>query len=120
MVRFSAVEKQIMDEALDPEVLKDHIPGISDILGGAAQLRNMMEENAQLGKFQKSYGFDKSRSMQRLAKIDENIQAALEELHEMGCTCRKPLFGGGGHKEWFMEWLAKHGQAYDVRGKVVP
>ena len=58
--------------------------------------------------------------MQRLAKIDENIQAALEELHTKGCTCRNQLFGYGGHKEWFLEWLSKHGQAYDVRGKVVP
>ena len=119
MVRFSAVEKKILDEALDPEVLSAHVPGVKDVVSGAAMLRDMVHEADQIGKFQKSVGFDKSRTMQRIAKIDENIQAALEQLHKMSCTCSKgKLFGQDGHKEWFYEWLTKHGEAYDVRGKV--
>jgi len=119
MVRFSAVEKKILDEALAPKILSEHVPGMKDVVQGAAMLRDMVHETDQLGKFQKSVGFDKTRSMQRIAKIDENIQAALEQLHKMSCTCSKgKIFGQGGHKEWFYEWLEKHGQAYDVRGKV--
>ena len=96
MVRFSAVEKKILDEALDPEVLSDHIPGMKDIVAGAAMLRDMVHEADQLGKFQKKVGFSKDRYMQRIAKIDNNIQSALEQLHKMSCTCSKgKLFGQG-------------------------
>jgi hypothetical protein len=119
MVRFSAIERKLLDEALDPEMLADHIPEMSNVVKGAAMLRDLVHETEQLGKFQKKYGFDKDRTMQRIAKIDNNVQAALEDLHKMSCTCSKgKLFGNDGHKAWFYEWLTKHGQAYDVRGKV--
>ena len=120
MVRFSAVESKIMDDVFNSDALAEHSPDVMDVRKAAAQWRNMNSDIESYAKFTKSHGFTKEGSFQRIAQITVDIQAGLEELHKVGCTCGRMLIGYGGHKEWLYEWLAKHGQQYDVRGKVAP
>lgn len=120
MVRFSAVENQIMEDVFNSDALAEHNPEVADVREGAAQWRQLNSDIEAYGKFTKAHGFSNDGSFQRIAQITVDIQAGLESLHELGCTCGRPLIGYGGHKEWLYEWLAKHGQQYDVRGKVAP
>lgn len=119
-VRFSAIENTIMEEAIGSDAAAVHNSDIADARIGAAQSRQMYSDIEAYGAFTKAHGFSKGGTFQRIAQITTDMQAALEELHKVGCTCGRKLIGYGGHKEWLYEWLAKHGQAYDVRGKVAP
>ena len=120
MVRFSSVEKEIMEDVFNSPALEKHNPDVAQVKEGAAQWRQMHSDIDAYGKFTKAHGFSKDGTFQRIAQITVDIQVALEQLHKVGCTCGRKLIGYGGHKEWLYEWLAKHGQAYDVRGKVAP
>ena len=117
-VRFSAIENKIMEEAIGSDAAAIVAPDIADARTGAAQMRQMNSDIEAYGKFTKAHGFSKGGTFQRIAKITTEIQDGLEQLHKVGCTCGRKLIGHGGHKEWLYEWLTKHGQAYDVRGKV--
>lgn len=116
---WGPVETQMMESIFEPEVLRENVPGVGDVLDGAAHLRAMHEEIGTLGRFQKAAGFTNDRSMQRTSKIDTNIMVMLEELHEAGCSCGKGLWGPKGHKAWYYNWLNGPGRNHDVRGKIV-
>lgn len=116
---FGPVATQVIEDMFDPEVQKEHVPGVADIAEGAALLRNMHNEIGVVGQFQKSTGFVPGLNMQRVAKFNTAQQIALEHLHEVICTCSRPIWGVEGHKEWFYEFLSKHGQTWDVRTKLV-
>lgn len=116
--RWGAVQKAVFADTCTPEVLRENVPGMGDILDGAAHLRAMHEEIGVLGKYQKASGFTQDRSQQRVAKIDTNIMLLLDNLHEAACTCSRSLWGTNGHKSWFFDWLAGPGAAFDTRGKV--
>lgn len=118
MGRFGGVEKEMMDNLFDEQVLKASVPRIGDVIDGASHLRNIHEEIGTLGRFQQAAGFTPGREMQRVAKIDTNIMLMIEELHKAGCTCGRGLWGKEGHKQWVYDWLAGPGKMFDVRGKV--
>jgi len=120
MVRFSTVEKQVMEDVFDPEMMKRTVPGLEDVVEGAAMVRSMLNEANVLGRYQKANGFSKDRTMQRVACLNTTIMRMIEQLHEAGCTCGRGLWGAKGHSQWFYEWLSKYGKQFDVRGKVVP
>ena len=120
MVRFSSVEKVIMEDVINSSAIEDLNPDVLSAKEGAAQWRQMNSDIENYGKFTKAHGFSKDGTFQRIAQITVDIQHSLEQLHKVGCTCGRKLIGYGGHKEWLYEWLTKHGQAYDVRGKVAP
>ena len=108
-----------MENIFAPEILRRTVPRIGDVLEGAALLREMHEEIGTLAKYNKGAGgFMAGTGMQRVAKIDTNIQIMLEELHEASCTCGKSLWGGDGHKAWYYHWLNGPGREFDVRGKI--
>jgi hypothetical protein len=117
--KFGQVERQMMDELFEPEVLREKIPGMGDVLDGAAHLRALHEEIGIIGKFRTANGFTADRSVQRICKIDTNILIMLDHLHEAGCMCGKPLWGSDGHKAWFYEWLEGPGKSFDTRTKVI-
>lgn len=117
--RFNLMEQEIYRDVFKPEVMHDRIPRMDEVLEGAAMLRDLHEEIGTLGRFQKAAGFTNDRSMQRVAKIDTNMQLMLEDMHRQQCTCGNDLWGAGGHKEWFYAWLKDYGQAHDVRGKII-
>ena len=119
-VRFSAIENKIMKEAIGSDAAAVVAPDIAEARVGAAQWRQINSDIENYGKFTKAHGFSREGTFQRIAQITVEIQEALEQLHKVGCTCGRKLIGYKGHKEWLYEWLAKHGQAYDVRGKVAP
>jgi len=116
---FGPVEQHVHENLFNPEHLADKVPRMSDVLEGAAHLRDVLSEINMVGKFQRANGFTEDRSMQRIAKLDTNIVLMLDHLHEAGCTCAKPLWGADGHKSWFLYWLSNAGQAFDLRGKIV-
>lgn len=117
---WGPVENQMMEELFEPEYLRRKIPGIGEILDGAAMLRSVNEEIGILGEYHKQAGgFTKGRFFQNTAKIDTNIMLMLEELHEASCTCGNGLWGSKGHKAWYYNWLNGPGKAHDVRGKIV-
>ncbi len=116
--KWGVVESTMMNEIFEPEILREKIPGIGDVLDGAAHLRAMHEEIGTLGEFHKKAGFTNDRSMFRMMAIDTNIQVMLEDLHDASCTCGKGLWGVDGHKAWAIHWLNGPGQAFDVRGKI--
>jgi hypothetical protein len=120
MVRFSAIESKIMEDVFNSDALAEHNPDVADVRKGAAQWRQMHSDIEAYGKLTKAHGFSKGGTFQRIAHITVDIQEGLERLHAVGCNCSRKLIGYGGHKEWLYEWLAKHGQQYDVRGKVAP
>lgn len=116
---WGPTEARMMEEIFAPEILRRNVPGIGDVLDGAALIREMHEEIGTLGSLQRKMGFTADRSMQRTAKIDTNIMVMLEELHEASCTCRRGLWGSEGHKAWYYAWLNGPGREFDVRGKIV-
>lgn len=120
MVRFSAIEETIMEDVFNSSALETHNPEVGEVKEGAAQWRQMNSDIENYGQFTKAYGFSKDGHFQRIAQVTVDILAGIEQLHDVGCTCGRKLIGYKGHKEWLYEWLAKHGQAYDVRGKVAP
>ena len=115
---WGPTEGRMMEEIFAPEILRRNVPGIGDVLDGAALIREMHEEIGTLGAFKKAAGFTNDRSMQRISKIDTNIMVMLEELHEASCTCRRGLLGAEGHKAWYYHWLNGPGREFDVRGKI--
>jgi precorrin-4 methylase len=117
--KFSAVEAQVMEDIFEPEHLAATVPGIAEVQDAAAMLRSIANEEVRLSRFRKASGMTEHGTMQRMAKIDTTLQIALEELHEVMCDCGRPLFGGKGHKEFFLAWLeTPEGKPYDVRRKV--
>ncbi len=120
MVRFSAIESKVMEDVFNSDAIVEYDSEVGDVRKGAAQWRQMNSDIENYGKLTKAHGFSKDGTFQRIAQITVAMQDALEQLHKVGCTCGRKLIGYGGHKEWVYEWLAKHGQAYDVRGKVAP
>lgn len=116
---WGPTEARMMEDIFAPEILRRNVPGIGDVLDGAALIREMHEEIGTLGSLHKKMGFTADRSMQRTSKIDTNIMVMLEELHEASCTCRKGLWGPDGHKAWYYHWLNGPGREFDVRGKIV-
>ena len=119
--RFSAVEKQIMEDVFDPERMRQNIPGIADIHEAAEMHRSMYEETEAIARFHKATGFSSLGHFQHIADIDTNIQIALDELHEVMCDCGAPgVFGPKGHKAFLIAWLeSPEGKPYNVRGKLV-
>jgi len=105
---FGPVEQHVHDNLFNPEHLADKVPRMSDVLEGAAHLRDVLSD---IG----AQSFTSDRSMRRVAKIDTNVALMLDHLHEAGCTCQKGLWGADGHKSWFLYWLEHGGQAFDVR-----
>lgn len=116
---WGPVEQHVHENLFNPEQLKENVPRMADVLEGASHLRDVLSEINIVGKFQRSNGFTEDRSMQRIAKLDTNVVLMLDQLHEAGCTCQKPLWGANGHKAWFLHWLSGPGAAFDLRGKVV-
>jgi hypothetical protein len=116
--KWGVVETEMMNEIFSPEVLREKVPGIGDVLDGAAHLRAMHEEIGTLGTFHKKAGFTNDRSMFRVMKIDTNIQVMLEDLHDASCQCGKGLWGIDGHRAWAYHWLNGPGKNFDVRGKI--
>lgn len=115
---WGPVETEMMESIFAPEVLRENVPGMEDIIDGAAHLKAMHEEIGTLGKYQKASGFTSDRSMQRISKIDSSIVVMLDQLHEASCMCGKSLWGTDGHKAWYYHWLNGPGKAHDVRGKI--
>jgi hypothetical protein len=115
---FGQVEREMMENIFSPEVLRENVPGMGDVLDGASHLRAMHEEIGIVGKFRAANGFSADRSVQRIAKIDTNVMVMLDHLHDAGCMCGKGLWGSDGHRAWFLEWLAGPGRAFDLRTKV--
>jgi len=116
---FGKVEREMMDNIFAPEVLRASVPGMGDVLDGAAHLRELHEEIGVIGKFRAAIGFTADRSVQRVSKIDTSIMVMLDHLHEAGCECGKPIWGADGHRAWFLEWLKGPGKAFDTRTKVI-
>jgi len=116
---WGPVENQMMTEIFEPEVLRREVPGIADVLDGAALMRSMHEEIGVLGRYKKAAGFTNDRSFQLTSKINTAVQVMVEEFHEAGCSCRKGVWGATGHKAWYYYWLAGPGKDYDVRGKII-
>jgi hypothetical protein len=117
-VHWGPVENQVFEDVFATDSLAERVPGIGDVLEGAAQLRDILGEINQVGAFREAAGFIDDGSMQRVAKLDTNLMLFLDDLHQAGCTCTRGLWGSGGHKQWFMQWLETHGKAFDVRGKL--
>jgi hypothetical protein len=117
---FGPVELGLMNNVMAPEVLREHVPGMAEVLDGASHLRAMNEEIGILGKFQQNMpGWTEDRSAFRVAKIDTAMMVMLDHLHEAGCMCGKSIWGADGHKAWFYAWLETDaGKAFDVRSKV--
>jgi hypothetical protein len=120
---WGPVEARMMEEIFAPEILRHQVPGMAEVLDGAAHLRAMHEEIGTLAKYHGAGGgaggFTHDHSMQVTSKIDTNIMVMLEELHEASCTCRNGLWGPSGHKSWYYAWLSGPGRAHDVRGKII-
>ena len=116
---WGPVETEMMNRIFEPEVLRNNVPGLGDVIDGAAHLRALHNEIGVLGEFRRVTGFTNDRSMQLTSKIDTNIMLMLEDLHEASCTCGKGLWGTEGHKAWYYHWLNGPGKAHDVRGKIV-
>lgn len=119
MSKMGPVQKRVMEDIFQPEVLRERVPRMDEIQDGAAYVRAMNEEISTLGKFTRKLGFNSDRTHHRVAKIDSSIMLMLEGLHEAGCTCGNGVFGSKGHKVWFFDWLDNYGQEYDVRVKTV-
>lgn len=116
---FGRIEGEMMERIFAPEILRERVPGMGDVLDGAAHLRDMHEEIGIIGRFRAANGFTADRSVQRISKIDTNILVMLDHLHEAGCPCGKPLWGTEGHKAWYYTWLEGPGKAFDTRTKVI-
>lgn len=116
---FGRVELEMMNEIFEPEILRAKVPGVGDTLDGAAHVRALHDEIGTIGEFRKANGFTGDRSFQRIAKINTSIMVMLDQLHEAGCMCGKPIWGPEGHKEWYMAWLRGPGKAFDLRTKVM-
>ncbi len=112
MTNWGPVEQKVLDDVFNPEHLKDKVPRMSDVLEGAAHLRDLFVE-ADMD------GYNDDRSMQRIAKIDTDLQIALDQFHEAGCQCQQGLWGANGHRAWFLKWLDGPGKAFDLRNKNV-
>lgn len=116
---FGKVELEMMNTIFEPEILRAKVPGIGDVLDGAANLRALHDEIGTVGEFRKANGFTSDRSFQRVSKIDTNILIMLDQLHEAGCLCGRPLWGPDGDKQWFYAWLQGPGAHFDTRTKVI-
>ncbi len=119
--RFSAVEKQIMEDVFDSERMRATIPGIADVQDAAALMRSMNEEAEAINQFHTATGFSSAGHFQLISMMDTNIQIAVDELHDVMCDCGRPgVYGVKGHKEFLYAWLeSEEGKPYNVRGKVV-
>ena len=119
--KFGPVETELYAKLFSPDVMRQHIPGMAEVLDGAKHLRAMNEEIGVLGKFHQNVaGWTEGRTAHRVAKIDTEIMEMLNELHAASCTCGREIWGADGHKAWFYAWLELPGpkEAFDVRGKV--
>lgn len=116
---FGKIELEMMNAIFEPEILRAKVPGLGDVLDGAAHVRALHDEIGTIGEFRKANGFTADRSFQRISKIDTNIIVILDQLHEAGCLCGKPIWGSAGHREWYLAWLRGPGKAFDLRTKVV-
>jgi len=122
MVRFSAIEQKVFNEGLDPGFLEKtgKIPDIGDVVKSAKEMREKHEQIRAYSKFKEGNGFSAGGTFQTFGRINTLILDELLAMHRDTCDCGKDTFlGQKGHKEWILEYIAKHGQAYDVRGKVV-
>ncbi len=119
MPKWGPVEKTMLEEVFEPEVLKTSVPQMGQVIEGAEMVRDMQNEIGILGKFRRVAGFDNTRGVQRIAKINTSIVMMLDQLHEASCTCSRPLWGQDGHKQWFLAWLSGPGAAFDLRTKTI-
>lgn len=96
-----------MEDCFDPDILRDHVPRMGEIIDGADVIRQLHEETK---------GFTVDRNMQSIAHINTELMILLEQLHDADCTCGNPLFGAGGDRAWFKKWLeSPWGQAFKTK-----
>ena len=111
--RFGVIAENLFTDVVTTQKLIENIPGISDVVEGAAHLRSMKHEIDKLGWFAR-----RGVTLKHVGKIDAYLQTFLEHAHQDTCDCGKPLWGsdasGGNHKEWFFVWQARYGKAFQV------
>lgn len=105
---LSFADKKLMGQVTDPEILVPRVPRFGEFFEGIEDMRGMMAEAQNIGRYERAGGFTTDRGMQRVATIPYSVWAALVEIDpEIGTNKKK-----------FYEWLnSPEGQAYDTRPK---
>ena len=113
---FGMKEREIISDLFASDTLREKVPGLADTQDAVAHHRGLMQEMEVLGELSKKYG-----EMRRVAGMNMATLVTAEEFHKAGCTCGRPVFGDGGHKEWFFAFLDLPGvkEKHDLRHETV-
>ena len=113
---FTKTEAEVISGAFGGAAFREKVPGLAATQDAVHYHQNLMREKAVLEGLQDQYG-----DFRRVAGMNLGTLVACEKFHEAGCSCGQPVFGPGGHKEWFFKFLDLPGvkENHDLRHETV-